>query len=178
MVGYVGWAMGGGYGVYASAYGLGVDQILAARLVLANGSAIEVNERNNSELLWALRGAGNGIWGVVTELTVKTYPEPKLLLGALKLEHHDWKSALTEWAEKIEPNLPVEFAGDMYFRNPNPSQPELCLYFAWSAKQGEDLTKGYEFLDKLKSLPGKFAGGVSERKIPRLSFSLMVNKLT
>lgn len=164
MVGYVGWAMGGGYGMYASAYGLGVDQILAARLVLADGSIIQVDEDHNSELLWALRGAGNGVWGVVTQFTVKIYPQPKLLIGALKLEHRDWESALTEWSDKIEPDLPTEFAGDLYIRNPNPLNPEVCFYFAWCAKPGDDLAKGYLFLDKMKSLSGALAGNVSESK--------------
>ena len=37
-VGYVSWACGGGYGFYVGSYGFGVDQILGARVVLADGS--------------------------------------------------------------------------------------------------------------------------------------------
>lgn len=164
MVGYAGWAMGGGYGMYASAYGLGVDQILAARLVLADGSVMHVDENRNTELLWALRGAGNGIWGVVTQLTVKIYPQPKLLVGALKLEKQDWEPVLTKWADEIEPNLPVEFAGDLYIRNPVLQTPEICFYFAWCAKQDDDLSQGYEFLETMKSLSDKWLGNISESK--------------
>lgn len=156
--------MGGGYGMYASAYGLGVDQILAARLVLADGSVVDVDKNSNPELLWALRGAGNGIWGVVTQLTVKIYPQPKLLIGALKLEKQYWEPVLTKWADEIEPNLPVEFAGDLYIRNPVLQTPEICFYFAWCAKQDDDLSQGYEFLETMKSLSEKWLGNVSESK--------------
>ena len=163
-VGYAGWALGGGYGMYASAYGMGVDQILAARLVLADGTVKDLDDENHSELLWALRGAGNGIWGVVTELTIKVYPSPKLILGAFVLKTKDWQSALTEWAENIEPNLPTQFTGDMYIRNADVNDPEICLYFAWCAKPGEDSTEGYKFLDKIKSLSPGLVGKASESR--------------
>jgi FAD/FMN-containing dehydrogenase len=36
--------------------------------------AVIADEQNNSDLLWALRGAGNGNFGIVTSLTYKIYP--------------------------------------------------------------------------------------------------------
>ena len=49
------------------------DNLLAAEVVVASGAdgaeAIIVDEQNNSDLLWALRGAGNGNFGIVTSLT-------------------------------------------------------------------------------------------------------------
>jgi FAD/FMN-containing dehydrogenase len=68
MVGYVGWAMYGGYGAYSAPLGLGVDQIVGAKLVNASGEVIEADP----ELLKGIRGAG-GAFGVVLELTVKIY---------------------------------------------------------------------------------------------------------
>jgi hypothetical protein len=72
---------------------------------------------------------------------------------------------LDKWAEEFEPNMPVEFAGDMYFRNPIRDKPEMVVYFAWCAKEGEDLHKGYEYLDRIRSLPGNATGGVTESKL-------------
>lgn len=43
-VGYVSWACGGGYGFYVGTYGFGVDQILAARVVLAGGDVVDTDE--------------------------------------------------------------------------------------------------------------------------------------
>ena len=69
-VGYVGWAMYGGYGLYSSLCGLGVDQFVGARVVDARGGIVEV--RAGDELLKGIRGAG-GAFGVVVEVTVRVY---------------------------------------------------------------------------------------------------------
>ncbi|UKZ74564.1 hypothetical protein TrVFT333_002234 [Trichoderma virens FT-333] len=161
-LGYAGWVMAGGYGLYASSYGLGVDNILGARLVLADGSVVDVDENNHSDLLWALRGAGNGIWGVVTQLTIKIYPAPNLLIGNLRIQKKDWPAVLDEWANNIEPNLPDEFGGDLYFRNIVLDQPEMTIFFAWCAKEGEDIQKGWDYLEKIKSLPGVVVQHIAE----------------
>ncbi|PNP43601.1 hypothetical protein TGAMA5MH_04573 [Trichoderma gamsii] len=153
-LGYAGWSMAGGYGMYASSYGLGVDHILGVRIVLADGSVAVADENSNQDLLWALRGAGNGIWGVVTQFTIKTYPAPKLLIGSVKFAKKDWPAVMAEWAKNIEPNLPEELAGDIYFRNNVLELPEMNILFAWCAKEGDDLKKGWEHFEKIKSLPG------------------------
>ncbi|MFI6600545.1 FAD-binding oxidoreductase [Nonomuraea sp. NPDC050536] len=69
-VGVVGAVLGGGYGVFSRLYGLGADHLLAARVVLADGRTVEAGD----DLLWALRGAGGGTFGVVTEVTLRTRP--------------------------------------------------------------------------------------------------------
>ncbi|WP_246502427.1 FAD-binding oxidoreductase [Nonomuraea muscovyensis] len=69
-VGVVGAVLGGGYGVLSRLYGLGADHLLAARLVLADGRIAEAGD----DLLWALRGAGAGNFGVVTRITLRTRP--------------------------------------------------------------------------------------------------------
>jgi FAD/FMN-containing dehydrogenase len=58
-VGYAGWAMMGGYGWLASNMGLGVDQIVGARVVTDKGDIIDAE----AELLKGIRGAG-GNFGV------------------------------------------------------------------------------------------------------------------
>ena len=68
-VGYIGWATGAGYGPFAKSLGMGVDQILAARLVNWEGDIIDADE----ELLKGLRGAGP-TFGAIVELTIKVYP--------------------------------------------------------------------------------------------------------
>ncbi|KAF9768373.1 hypothetical protein IL306_014342 [Fusarium sp. DS 682] len=73
-VGYTGWATLGGYGPLASHYGLGVDQILGAKIVNARGEIQDANE----ELLIGIRGGGGSL-GLIVELTIKVYPINKLL---------------------------------------------------------------------------------------------------
>lgn len=68
-VGYVGWSTYGGYGPLSRQWGLGVDQIVGARLVNSEGDVIIADER----LLKGLRGGG-GLFGVIVELEIKVYP--------------------------------------------------------------------------------------------------------
>ncbi|KAJ4214292.1 hypothetical protein NW759_010310 [Fusarium solani] len=73
--GLMGVALGGGHGTLQGHYGLLTDQIVAARVVLANGKAVTVSKIKNSDLFWALRGAGHN-FGIVTEVTYKVYDAP------------------------------------------------------------------------------------------------------
>jgi len=73
-VGVVSALLGGGLGNLISLYGLGVDNMLSARLITANGGVVQVSADENSELWWGLRGAGHN-FGIVSQLTVKAYPQ-------------------------------------------------------------------------------------------------------
>ncbi|KAI1169888.1 FAD-binding domain-containing protein [Nemania sp. FL0916] len=96
-VGYVGWATLGGYGPFSSSHGLGVDQIVGAKVVNAKGELIEAD----SELLHGIRGGG-GIFGIIVELTIKVYPLKELFTSLLIYESSDLTAAWTNYAEGYE----------------------------------------------------------------------------
>jgi FAD/FMN-containing dehydrogenase len=77
-VGLVGATLGGGFGLLTRTFGMACDNLMAAEVVVASDDggamAIIADEQNNSDLLWALRGAGNGNFGIVTSLTYKIHP--------------------------------------------------------------------------------------------------------
>ena len=64
--------LGGGHGWLQGQYGLLADNLISARLVLANGTAVTVSGQENSDLFWALRGAGHN-FGIVTSFEYKIY---------------------------------------------------------------------------------------------------------
>jgi len=74
-VGIYGWSVGGGYSFLNKLYGLGVDNLLEAELVTADGDHITVNEEDNSDLYWALRGGAGSAWGVVTKLKIRLHDD-------------------------------------------------------------------------------------------------------
>jgi FAD/FMN-containing dehydrogenase len=69
----MGVTLGGGHGILQGQYGLAADQLLEARLVMADGSAITVSSKSNADLYWALRGAGHN-FGILSSLKFRIYP--------------------------------------------------------------------------------------------------------
>ncbi|MET8780589.1 FAD-binding oxidoreductase [Streptomyces sp. NPDC004589] len=77
-VGLAGATLGGGFGFLTRWLGMACDSLVGAEIVVPSGDecaeVIEVDLRNHSDLLWALRGAGNGNFGIITSLTYKVTP--------------------------------------------------------------------------------------------------------
>ena len=69
----VGTALFGGVGFTVGALGYTCDALLAATVVTADGSVLDVDDSSHPDLMWALRGGGGG-FGVVTEATFRTWP--------------------------------------------------------------------------------------------------------
>ncbi len=72
-IGIAGITQGGGIGVLDRAYGLTCDRLVAAQVVLADGSIVTCDAGTHADLFWALRGGGGGNFGIVTSLTFDTF---------------------------------------------------------------------------------------------------------
>ncbi|MHC0039422.1 FAD-binding oxidoreductase [Pseudoneobacillus sp. C159] len=64
--GVAGLALSGGLGYLRGKYGLTCDNIVGARVVTADGRALDVNNQSHPDLFWAIRGGG-GNFGIVTK---------------------------------------------------------------------------------------------------------------
>lgn len=64
--------LGGGHGWLQGKHGLMIDQLVEAKMILPNGTAIKVSETSHPDLFWAIKGAGHN-FGLVTEYTYKIY---------------------------------------------------------------------------------------------------------
>jgi hypothetical protein len=76
-VGISGLTLGGGYGLFSRELGLTCDSLIEAEIITADGKLITATP--NSDLLWALKGGGNGNFGVVTQFKFQTHPAPTFL---------------------------------------------------------------------------------------------------
>jgi FAD/FMN-containing dehydrogenase len=73
-----GYLTGGGHSPLSATHGLAVDQVLEMEVVTPKGDILIVNECQNTDLFWALRGGGGSTFGVMTSATVRTFPVPSI----------------------------------------------------------------------------------------------------
>eukprot|EP00775_Hariotina_reticulata_P013828 gene13828-13947_t len=74
-VGLSGSTLGGGLTFMSRTLGMTADAVLAATVVLPNGTVVEANQDLHPDLFWAIRGGGP-LYGIVTSWTFKLWPAP------------------------------------------------------------------------------------------------------
>jgi FAD/FMN-containing dehydrogenase len=117
----VGLLLGGGVGHLTRKYGLAIDNIVAADLVLADGSFARATADENADLFWAIRGGG-GNFGVVTALTLNLHPVSTVIAGPI-LWPLDQAAEVLTWYREFLPAQPVELTGFFAFLTVPPGPP-------------------------------------------------------
>ena len=105
--GVAGLTLSGGHGYLSRQYGLAVDNLLEADVVLAEGSFVTASETENADLLWALRGGG-GNFGVVTSFLFQAHPANIVYAGPIFWELKD-AAKIMRWYRDFQPGAPDEF---------------------------------------------------------------------
>jgi FAD/FMN-containing dehydrogenase len=104
-VGIGGLALGGGYGLAARRFGLTSDNLVAARVVTADGRVRHVDADANEDLFWACRGGGGGNFGIVTSLTLQTHRAPGAAYFFVSWPWSQAGEAIAAW-QRFAPEAP------------------------------------------------------------------------
>ena len=104
-----GLTLGGGVGYLSRKYGLTIDNLLEADMVLADGSFVTVNATDNADLFWAIRGGG-GNFGIVTSFKFQAHPV-KTVFGGPTLWPIEKANEIMEWYHNFIHNAPDELNG-------------------------------------------------------------------
>jgi len=97
-VGMTGLTLGGGYGPLIGRFGLALDNLLFAEVVMADGRILVTKHDQERELFWALRGGG-GNFGVVTAMHHRVHDLPSVRSGMLVYPFSEAKAVLERSAE-------------------------------------------------------------------------------
>lgn len=141
--GVAGLTLGGGLGHLSRQYGLTVDRLLEAEVVLADGRLVKASELENADLFWALRGGG-GNFGVVTSFLFQARPV-KNVVGGPMLWHLDDAAAIMRWYRDFIVTAPENVNGFFAFLTVPPGPPfaeplhlkPMCA-IVWAINSGED----------------------------------------
>jgi FAD binding domain len=99
-VGVGGLATAGGIGWLARAYGLTIDHVRAAQIVLSDGTVIRADRDREPDLFWAIRGAGEWV-GIVTGFEIEAMPLTTIGVAQIAIEADREGAALRRWSEYL-----------------------------------------------------------------------------
>lgn len=117
-VGIAGLTLGGGIGFLSRTFGLTCDALKSITFLTADSEIIEVNQKEHPDLFWALRGAGNGSYGIALGFTFKAENIPTVSFLKLKwkwspaLVHQifdAWHAWIEQLPDSINPVLTLEY---------------------------------------------------------------------
>jgi hypothetical protein len=116
-----GLTLGGGIGYLTRQFGLTIDNLLSADLVLPNGSFVVASADENVDLFWAIRGGG-GNFGVVTSFLFQAQPVKMVCAGPM-LWDLDHSADIMKWYREFIVQAPEEINGFFAFLTVPPAPP-------------------------------------------------------
>jgi FAD/FMN-containing dehydrogenase len=116
-----GLTLGGGLGHLTRRFGLTIDNLLAAEVVLASGERVRASADENPDLFWAIRGGG-GNFGVVTSFLFRLHEVGTIVGGPTFWPVEAGAEILSAYREFL-PSAPRELNGFFAFAVVPPAPP-------------------------------------------------------
>lgn len=122
-VGVAGLIQSGGFGSFSKKYGMAAGSLLEAEVITADGKIRVVNECQDPELFWGLKGGGGGSLGAVTRITLRTHELPDFfgfVEGSVKAETDAaFQSLIAKTVDFYADNLFNEHWGEHFSAGPD-----------------------------------------------------------
>ena len=96
--GVAGLTLGGGVGWLVRKHGLSCDNLLAAEIVTADGSLLQLSPKENAELFWGIRGGG-GNFGIVTSMKFQLHKLDKVVGGMILYPQNNAREVIQFYRE-------------------------------------------------------------------------------
>ncbi len=106
-VGLGGYLLQGGQGWNSRQWGWGCENVVAVDVVTADGELVHADERHHADLLWAARGAGPALFGVVTRFYLRVHRMPEAFTHTTYAFPIECFDELIAWAHEVLPTLDV-----------------------------------------------------------------------
>jgi FAD/FMN-containing dehydrogenase len=119
--GIAGLALGGGTGYLSRKYGLTIDNLLEADVVLADGTIVTASQSENSDLYWGLRGGG-GNFGIVTSFLFQAHPAGMVFAGPVFWDIEDAATVMRAYRDFL-PTAPEELGAFVGLKTVPPVDP-------------------------------------------------------
>jgi FAD/FMN-containing dehydrogenase len=116
-----GLTLGGGIGHLTRGLGLTIDNLLAATVVLADGSTTTCDADHQPDLFWAIRGGG-GNFGVVTKFTFRCHPVTTVLAGPVMYDLDETQDVM-RWYGDFLASAPDTLGGFVSLMSVPPGPP-------------------------------------------------------
>jgi len=145
--GIAGLTLGGGLGWLSSKYGLTVDNLISADVVIADGRFLTASTTQNQDLFWALRG-GSGNFGVVTSFEYQLHAVGPTILGGMVAYPLGKAKEVLRFYREFSKAAPDELTIYAALLNPPDGDTVIALFCCYCGP----LDKGEEVIRPLKSL--------------------------
>jgi FAD/FMN-containing dehydrogenase len=175
--GIAGLTLGGGLGWLMPKYGLALDNLRAAELVLADGTVTRASADQNPDLFWAIRGGG-GNFGIATWLEYTLHPVGPVITGGLVAHRgSDARDVLRFYRERCASLAPEMMLVAGLLTGPDGSKlVGLVAGHCGDAAAGEAAVRplktfGAPVLDAMGPIPYSDLNGLLDPSFPKGAFN-------
>ena len=160
-VGVGGLTLGGGIGWMVRQHGLTIDNLVAARVVTADGRLLTTSPAQHPDLFWAVRGGG-GNFGVVVDFDFRAQPVGTMHFGTVTYQFDDPADLMARWRDAMQA-APEELSSTLALTPRMPGViPSVVVLLSYAGSTGTTASPADEALRPLLELGTATAVNISE----------------